>query len=227
MGKPSKKSLESQSEESKADKFFNLGLEYMESGKPDEAVDTFMKALEIYRRLKGENYEKVGYLRNNLANCMLQKEELDKADFHLKMAMDNFTWSGKHRWVADVIHKMGVVFREREKFREAHEHFQKATEMYKALFGENSSYIAVVALNWGTAYWDEEKINEAMAQYKKAEEILKLHPKDNFGLATLVGVYTNMGNMLEEQRRIVEAQKYFKKCRQIKQKLSRTWLGSK
>ena len=91
MSKSSKNSSDSKTDEMKtASKLFKLGYKLMQEDELDVAIDSFKKALEIYRRHIGENYESVGYLHSNLATCYTQKWEMEKAESHLKLALDNY-----------------------------------------------------------------------------------------------------------------------------------------
>ena len=75
--------------------------------------------------------------------------------------------------IGDVNHRLGTILYQKEEYQQAHEQFQKAINIFEALFGENCREISEVANNAGIVFWEEEKFQEAMDQFKNAEKIAK------------------------------------------------------
>lgn len=171
-------------------KRYQIGVDLMTGGRPeealardyeslrlrrqDEALEEFSKSLQIYLELLGED--------------------------------DIFT--------ASCYHEIGIVQRERGQFDDALVNLRKALEFYKVLLGEENNSIAALYDGIGKVLFEQERFDDALIGMGKALSIrLKLYGENHINTASS---YYNIGSIQVMKAQYEEAIKSFRKALSIR-----------
>ena len=179
---------------------YNLGNVLKDQGKLEEAINSYVKALEIK-----PNYEAA------LNNMKALLSNVDNANDQFKIAFELQT-QGKldeaisaytksiTMWPSyvEALSNMGVVLQDQGKLEEA-------MEVYNKILAINPDY-AEVHNNIGITFKDQGKLEEAIDAHKKALTI-----KPDYAEA-----YYNMGIVLKDQGNLEEAIESYKKALNLK-----------
>ena len=115
-------------EEGTADALYGLGLALQGLRKFDDALNSFNRALEIWKRTK--NYEAIVYISLDIGNTHLMKEEIDKAVPSFKVALEVAQKLKDDGSMADALSAIGEAYELSEEFGKSADSFLAATERY-------------------------------------------------------------------------------------------------
>jgi tetratricopeptide (TPR) repeat protein len=142
----------------------NLGLALLQSGKPDEAVAHYQKALEI-----NPNYAEA---HNNIGVVLCQKGQVDEAMVQFQKALEiKPDYAEAHINLGNALFQKGRV-------DEAVAQFQKALEI-----NPNN---AEAHYNLGVALIQRGQVDEAIAEYQKALEINPNYVEAHYNLGVVL-----------------------------------------
>jgi protein O-GlcNAc transferase len=200
-----------------AEAYYNMGIEFLEQSKLEEAIEAYKKALSIK-----PNYAEA---YNNMGIVLQEQSKLEEA-----IEAYNKALSIKPEY-EDAYNNMGIVLQEQSKPEEAIDAYNKAlairpdyAEAYNNMgivFQEQSkpeeaidAYNKALAIrpdyagayyNMGIAFQEQSKLEEAIEAYSKA---LAIKPDD-------VDAYNNMGIVLQEQSKLEEAIEAYSKALRV------------
>ena len=149
--------------------YFYLGFAYEAINKYDEAIESFLKALE-------KNFKKEDEVYYNIGIAYYKKEEYDKA---IEFYEETIKINPKHDWAYNNI---GIAYYEKEEYDKAIEAYKKAIKINPQ---EDEAYN-----NMGSAYYKKEEYDKAIETYQKAVEI---NPKYDLAYYTMGIAYADKG----------------------------------
>jgi FKBP-type peptidyl-prolyl cis-trans isomerase 2 len=147
----------------KAAKYYRLGVEAQDKGHIDEAISFYKKALELNPNLTEAYY--------NIGVALHRKGDFDKsAEFYLIAIGYNPAFPEAH-------HNLGMVFKEKGQTDEAISCYEKAIEI-------RPDY-ADAYYNLGNAFVSKGEFDEAIQSYKKTIDIAPDHAEAHWNIALI------------------------------------------
>jgi len=203
----------------KADVYANLGVGYQESGNYKKALKYQLMALDINRRLFGDDYGDLAVNYNNLAIIYSHQGDFAKALQYYKktLDLDRRTLGEKHPYVADDYFNIATVYMGIYKHKEALRFLDKARSIYKEKYSYNSREMADVLNNFGVCYYKLKNYQKALTYYQKSLSILeKIIPDHNKPVYAdtyfnMADIYLALGNIKKAFSYYHQALKGFKK----------------
>jgi len=193
-----------------------IGDLYSFNGCFREAEAFFKQALEIFKKIYGENHPDVASTLNNLGIVYYNQGRYNEAEELYKQALEIFKkiYGENHPDVASTLINLGIVYFNQGKYNEVEGLCKKALEILIKKFGENHPAVASTLNNLGIVYYNQGKYNEAEALYKQALEIhIKIfgenHPAVALTLNDLASVYFNQGKYNEAEALYKQALEIF------------------
>jgi CHAT domain-containing protein len=151
------------------------GLIYWSAGKQSLALDYLQKALDIRRKIFGENHVETASVLNNIGLVFSQSGEFDKAKQHYENALLIFTkvLRTNHPKIANAYNNLGVIALQQNDFPSAISFFEEAKKIYETNFGNGHVNIAFVLNYLAQTELETKKVNEAKNYAVKALEIYR------------------------------------------------------
>jgi CHAT domain-containing protein/tetratricopeptide (TPR) repeat protein len=147
----------------------NAGYCYKQIDKYDKALEYYLQALEIVKRLGAE--EGVATLLNNIGMVYDSWGKYDKALEYYQQALEIDKRLEAEANVAILLNNIGVVYKSWGKYDKALEYYQQALEIDKRLGDEAND--ATYLCNIGQVYYSWGKYDKALEYYQQALEIDK------------------------------------------------------
>jgi serine/threonine-protein kinase len=179
----------------------SLALVLEGQGRTDEARITLQRAIEIRRRVLGdEPDENLAANLNNLANMLQDNGELEEAEqmYEEALAMVEAIRGPEHPYVAFTLNSLASLHQERGNFERAEAEFRRALRIGAAFFPEDHPFLAVVHHNLGKLYEARGDFPGAAAAYERALALRRralpdAHPDVSASLIGLGRVRLAMG----------------------------------
>lgn len=159
----------------------NLGPAYRKLQKYDDAIECYLKALQIFEEVQAP-YEVTSTLLN-LGNAYTQCDELDDALATYIKAESILVHSSEWRQQAQLYTNLGMVQRKRAQFDLAEQSFKKAVDLWRKLKSHHSLANALDEL--ATLYVCEERLEDAHMTLLDAKAALQ-HIVQRSSLHTLI-----------------------------------------
>ncbi len=156
---------ENQNHESKI--LNDLGLAYQNLGEPEQAIDFFQKALDLYTQL-GKPISQAEVL-NNLGTLYANLGQYSKALDLFGKARIIFEENNRRFGIATTLNNLGLLYRELGQFDRAREFYDRALLIYKDMGHRGGE--ADNLHNIGLAYNDDRKYEIALVFYQRALDI--------------------------------------------------------
>jgi tetratricopeptide (TPR) repeat protein len=155
----------------------NLGLEYLNRGQTDEAIECFNRAL----RIKPPFIKDIEvYLRGNLSNAYKAKGLYDEAKKEIEKALEITPYE------APLHNNLGLLHREKGLDEEAMREFKKAISL--------DNNLTEAHLNLGSIYWHKGDFDLAILEFKNA---IKANPDYLDAYYVLAKAYEDKGRLNE------------------------------
>jgi len=160
----------------------NLGVEFLQTGRVDESMPKFQKAMDINPRY-AEAY-------NNMGMALFNKGQMDEAMAEFQKAVDiNPRYDDAHNGIGMVLFKQG-------KLDEAMVEFQKALEI--------NPESPRAASNLGAAFFQKGRMDDAIALFQSSLEINPEIESTHFDLGRALMAEGRVDEAITEYRRALE-----------------------
>ena len=180
----------------------NLAGLYRRQGRYSEAEPLYKQALEMYKRLLGEEHPSVATSLNNLAGLYRRQGRYSEAEPLYKQALEMYKrlLGEEHPSVATSLNNLAGLYRRQGRYSEAEPLYKQALEMYKRLLGEEHPSVATSLNNLAGLYRRQGRYSEAEPLYKQVLEMDKRllgeeHPHVATSLNNLAVLYQSQENI--------------------------------
>jgi len=150
-----------------------LGMILFDVGDYKKAITCFEKALEIDRKVYGEEHPDVATRLNNLGLAWYSLGDCKKAVEYYEKALeiDGKVYGEEHPHVAKYLNNLGEVWRSLGDYEKAIQYYEKALEIDRKVYGEEHPDVAIYLNNLGLAWRSLGDYRKAIQYYEKALEI--------------------------------------------------------
>ena len=187
-----------------AECFVNMGLLYYSRSNQQLALEYENKALNIRKKLLGENAEETADSYNDmgLVNSESKPEEALKY-YQSALGIYKKIYKEDNQKIANVINNIAFIYLADKEFEKASEGLKEVLEIRKKIFTDRHPNVAFVYSAMGRVYEEENKLSEAMEQQLKALEIYQNnYGKKHFQIAA---TFNFIGNIYRKQKKYKEA----------------------
>lgn len=189
-----------------ADSLNNLALVYCFANRYEEAERLFLQALDMRKRLLGENHLLVAKSMSFLAMFYTVQERYQEAERLFLQALDmRMRLLGEdHLLVARSLNNLGMFYTLQERYAEAEPLLRQALEMRNHLLGENHSDVATCLSFLAMLCYSQGRYGEAESMLQQALEMRKRLLEENNPLVAIS--LNNLAMVYETQERYAEAE---------------------
>ncbi len=196
--------------------YTDYGYTYGYSGDFDNSSIYFTKALNLSRKVYGENADVTADRYTDMVFPLIQKSEWEKAEVALKKATElNIKNRGpEHISVLKNYNNLGYIYLEKFDNDLAILYLNKAIELIRKQYGENHRSVGIGYMNLGASYSNKGDYRTGIKYTTKAIDNLKISiGKDNpyMGLCFL-----NLGNQYNHLEKYDSAEHFYEKALQFK-----------
>ncbi|MEH1809678.1 tetratricopeptide repeat protein [Nostoc sp.] len=197
----------------------NLAGIYRAIGNYTEAEPLYKQALELRKRLLGENHPAFATSLNNLAGLYKSTGKYSKAELLYQQALElrKRLWGEHHADVAVSLNNLALLYDEQGRYDEAEPLYLQSLELEKRLVGENHLSFALILNNLALLYYHQGRYSEAEPLSQQAIELDKQFlGEENPDVATDLH---NLGLIYRAQGRYSEAESLFLQSLELKQRV--------
>ncbi|WP_375473900.1 tetratricopeptide repeat protein [uncultured Nostoc sp.] len=197
----------------------NLAGIYRATGRYSEAEPLYKQALELTKRLLGENHPAFATSLNNLAGLYKSTGQYSKAELLYQEALElrKRLWGEHHADVAASLNNLALLYDEQGRYDEAEPLYLQSLELEKRLVGENHLSFALILNNLALLYYHQGRYSEAEPLSQQAIELDKQFlGEENPDVATDLH---NLGLIYRAQGRYSEAESLFLESLELKQRV--------
>jgi tetratricopeptide (TPR) repeat protein len=197
----------------------NLAGLYRATGRYSEAEPLYQQALELRKRLLGDNHPSLATSLNNLAGLYKSTGHYNKAELLYQEALElrKRLLGENHPDVAASLNNLALLYDEQGRYEEAEPLYLRSLELAKSLLGENHPSFAFMLNNLALLYYHQGRFIEAEPLSQQAVELDKRFlGEDNPDVATDLH---NLGLIYRAQARYSEAESLFLQSLELKQRL--------
>jgi tetratricopeptide (TPR) repeat protein len=197
----------------------NLAGIYRATGHYNEAEPLYQQALELRKRLLGENHPSFATSLNNLAGLYKSTGQYTKAELLYQQALElrKSMWGKDHADVAVSLNNLALLYDEQGRYEEAEPLYLQSLELEKRLVGENHLSFALILNNLALLYYHQGRYSEAEPLSLQAIELDKRFlGEENPDVATDLH---NLGLIYRAQGRYAQAESLFLESLELKQRL--------
>ncbi|MFN6526919.1 tetratricopeptide repeat protein [Nostoc sp. ChiSLP03a] len=197
----------------------NLAGIYRATGNYSEAEPLYKQALELRKRLLGENHPAFATSLNNLAGLYKSTGQYSKAELLYQQALElrKALLGENHADVAASLNNLALLYDEQGRYDEAEPLYLQSLELEKRLLGENHLSFALILNNLALLYYHQGRYSEAEPLSQQAIELDKRFlGEENPDVATDLH---NLGLIYRAQGRYSEAESLFLESLELKQRV--------
>ncbi|MBD2526353.1 tetratricopeptide repeat protein [Nostoc sp. FACHB-133] len=197
----------------------NLAGIYRATGQYSEAEPLYKQALELRKRLLGENHPSFATSLNNLAGLYKSTGQYAKAELLYQQALElrKRLWGENHADVAVSLNNLALLYDEQGRYDEAEPLYLQSLELEKRLVGENHISFALILNNLALLYYHQGRYSEAEPLSQQAIELDKRFlGEENPDVATDLH---NLGLIYRAQGRYDQAESLFLESLELKERL--------
>ncbi len=202
----------------KANAIDNLARFYENKGDYINAEALYVQALEINKKMLGENHFNTAGSMNNLAEIYYRNIDYIKAeDFYLQaLEMFRAILGENHRETARSISGLADLYTAKGDYDKAELLYIQALEIHKKVLGDNHPDTATSINNLASLYHSKADYNKAEPLYIQALEIRKKilgdnHPETAISINNLATIYRSKGNYDKAELLYIQAIETLKK----------------
>jgi tetratricopeptide (TPR) repeat protein len=202
-----------------ATNFNNLAGIYRATGRYSEAEPLYKQALELTKRLLGDNHPSFATSLNNLAGLYKSTGQYTKAELLYQQALElrKHLWGENHADVVFSLNDLALLYDEQERYNEAEPLYLQALELEKRLLDENHLSLALILNNLALLYYHQGRYTEAEPLSLQAIELDKRFlGEENPDVATDLH---NLGLIYRAQGRYDQAESLFLESLELKERL--------
>ena len=196
----------------------NLAFLYDSQGRYQEAEDLYQQALDMKKRLLGNQHPSLATGLNNLAALYVSQGRYQEAEPLYKEALEmrKRLLGNQHPDVASSLNNLALLYDNQGRYREAEDLYQQALQMIKRLQGNQHPHLASSLTNLADLYRSQERYQKAEPLYKEALQMRKCllgnqHPDVANSLNNLAVLYDNQGRYQEGERHYKQALQMIKR----------------
>ncbi|MBN2607899.1 MAG: tetratricopeptide repeat protein [Candidatus Fermentibacteraceae bacterium] len=149
-----------------------------------KALEYGLKALEIRRKVFGEEHPDVAASHHNVGDALYEQGEYSEALEHYEkaLAIRRGAYGEEHPDVADSLNDMCIINRELGRYSEALAYGRKSLDIRRKIFGEEAPAAAIPLVNIGSVHYYRSEYGEALDYYQRGLAIMSRvygeeHPK--------------------------------------------------
>lgn len=197
----------------------NMGYGYKESGKYNEALKHHRYALEIRKKILGEEHITTAESLDDIGSVFWNQSNYDEALMNYSKALEirEKTLGENHTETASSYHNVGLVYREKGDYDKALDCLLKALEIREKVLGTKHLDTASSYNITGTIYKKKGNYYEALDYYCKALRIREKEVGTDHSLIAFS--YNNIGQVYYELDDNETALGYFNKALIIRENL--------
>jgi tetratricopeptide (TPR) repeat protein len=178
----------------------NLALLYNSQGKYEAAEPLYQQALELRKRILGENHPEYANSLNNLAGLYDSQGKYEAAEplYQQGLELTKRILGENHPQYATSLNNLASLYYSQGKYEAAEPLYQQALELTKRILGENHPQYATSLNNLALLYNFQGKYEAAEPLYQQALELTKRilgenHPEYATSLNNLALLYDSQG----------------------------------
>ncbi|MEA5594721.1 CHAT domain-containing tetratricopeptide repeat protein [Rivularia sp. UHCC 0363] len=197
----------------------NLAGLYKVQGRYSEAELFYKKALEIRKRILGNEHPYVTDSLNGLATLYHYQGRYPEVEPLYKqiLEMRKRILGNEHPDVATSLNNLAELYRNQGRYSEAELFYKQALEMRKRIFGKEHPYVTDSLNGLAILYHYQGRYSEVEPLYKQVLEMRKRilgneHPDVAASLNNLAGLYVNQG-------RYSEAELFYKQALEMRKRI--------
>ncbi|MEM9273387.1 MAG: tetratricopeptide repeat protein [Cyanobacteria bacterium P01_F01_bin.143] len=193
----------------------SLGLAYLFGGQYDLAVSPFEEALELNKKILGEENPDVSVSLHNLALLCKSQGKYSEAEplYIQSLELDKKLLGEEHPNIASSLNNLASLYRAQGKYSEAEPLYIQSLELLKKRLGEEHPNIASSLSNLAMLYTDQGRYSEAEPLALQALELdKKLLGEEHPGVAISLN---NLAILYYHQERYSEAKPLFEEALKI------------
>ncbi len=161
--------------------FGTRGVMYQEIGEFQNALDSYLLSLEIWKRLGNRQYQ--GSIVNNLGAIYLALAEYEKAISYFEQALIFQKESGNVYGAANTLHNLANSYSELKNYKKAENYYRQAIAIQETnKIGLGKQRLANILHSFGASLLFSGNTKEGQKYVEKALEIRK-EINDNWGIA--------------------------------------------
>lgn len=194
-----------------ANAYIAIGRAYQQKGKHAEAIDNHTLALQIKKKLLGEDDFELAYIYTNLGNCY-SSLDIPKAIEHFNKVIALVL---KHKGAESVLfaspfNGLGLCYSTLGDFAQSLEYYKKSLNVLLKNVESTHVNVGHCYLNIGNIHSNQGRFNESLIYFEKALEVFIKALGGNH--PTTSRVYSNIGLVYSEKGDADKALYYFEKA---------------
>jgi serine/threonine protein kinase/tetratricopeptide (TPR) repeat protein len=196
-----------------------IGKVYMNLGLYKQSAPLLENALELRRKVYGENYIEVAESLYNLSLLYTEEAKYDEAESLGKRSFDirEKALGPEHPDTAESLSNLGEIYRKMGKFDEAESFFRRSLDVREKALGPEHTDVASSLNSVANVAQQQGKYDLAEPLYKRALKIWeKVLGQDNLKVANCLN---NLALLYWKQDKFEEAEPLYKRCLSIKEKV--------
>jgi signal transduction histidine kinase/DNA-binding response OmpR family regulator len=170
-----------------ANAFYELGKIESQKGNYAEALDFFIKSMNIYVAMP--NVLQVAYINNDIGGIYAQMAEYEKGLEYLVLAKTQFEEIQNEEGLADALNNVGIVFDMQNEFEKAIIYYEKALKWYVKI--DKKQKYANTYMNLGALYGIQGNYERSISLIRQSQKTY-LDIDDYYGLA---GSWVNLSEI--------------------------------
>ena len=190
----------------------NLAVLYKSQGRYSEAEPLYLQALELRKRLLGEDHPDVATSLNNLAVLYNSQGRYSESETLFLQALElrKRLLGEDHPYVATSLNNLASVYNKQGRYSEAEALLLQALELRKRLVGEDHPDVATSLNNLAVLYNSQGRYSESETLFLQALELRKRllgedHPDVATSLNNLAVLYKSQGRYSEAEPLFLQA----------------------
>jgi len=127
----------------------NIGLAYHSKGDYDRALEYYEKALNIGKKIYGEEHPNIATNYNNIGLAYYNKGDYDRALEYYKKALNIYKkiYGEEHPYIATDYNNIGAAYNSKGDYDRALEYYEKALDIAISLLGVGHPNTRAIAEN--------------------------------------------------------------------------------
>ncbi len=153
-----------------ATSYNNLAELYRTQGRYEKAEPYYDKALEIRRRVLGEDHPSTATSYNNLALLYKTQGRYEEAEPYYEKALEirRSILGENHPNTAGSYNNLALLYDAQGRYEEAEPYYEKSLEIRRRILGEDHPSTAGSYMNLGAFYYERGRVREALELCEKA-----------------------------------------------------------
>ncbi len=185
----------------------------------DRATDPQAEALDIRRRILGDEHPSTLDSLNNMGGLLQQQGHLAEAETYFREALESRRriLGNEHPDTLISINNMGALLRRQGKLTEAEPYYRETLDTRRQILGDEHEDTLISISNMGSLLSQQGEYAEAEAYSREAMETRRRvlgdeHPD------TITSI-NNMGGLLQQQSNLAEAEPYFREAMETRRRI--------